>query len=81
MVKKMQMKICHIVPMADGLDCGLDSSLTLQHLCSWEMIVSIQMLPFDLVIVPGFFFFPEVYCHQQIICFQDPTIQLIFRNI
>ncbi len=33
--------------MTDSLDCSrLDSSLRLQHLCSWEMVVLIQMLPF-----------------------------------
>ena len=31
--------------MTDGMDCRLDSSLRLQRLCSWEMIVPILVLP------------------------------------
>ena len=43
--KNTNAHVCHIVPMTESLDCRLNSSLRLQHLCSWEMLVSIQMLP------------------------------------
>ncbi len=41
----VQMYILSYVSMTDSLDCRLDSSLRLQHLCGWDMIVSIQMFP------------------------------------
>ncbi len=56
MVKSTNAHAGHIVPMTDSLDCRLNSSLQLQHLCTWEMMCPSKCCLVDLDTVPGFFF-------------------------